>query len=133
MESSTDQPSLFRLTGTTLALEVHQDDACAGGYSSELEWLRDRMKTFLVIKSSPIMGPGSTYSCLKATRHYTDDDTIQIMPRESYTKDILKELSLQYYNPVPTPIVRTRREEDLGTPLLSPVDRTSFHRCVGIA
>jgi len=133
MEASSDQPSLWRLPGTLLAMEIHQDDAYAGGTPQLLEWFRDRAKSHMCLKSSPIMGPGNTYAYLKATRTYLPDGRIHIGAREAHTDNILKELGLVECNPVPTPIVRTRRKEDLDTELLAPVDKTSYNRCVGIA
>lgn len=130
MESSVDAPSVYMFPGTALVLEVHQDDAYAGGTQEERTWLCETIH--MVIKASPVLGPGDVYSYLTAARHYLDVGSIHIMPRESYTKDIPKELVLEECNPVPTPIVRTRRTEGLDTALLAPVDRTSYHRCVGI-
>ena len=94
IEQCPEQPSLFRRPGTTLILECHQDDFYVSGSNVELAWLQENLGARLKLKPAEPMGPGSQYSCLRATRTRIGSDTIHVAPRQTYIKNVLDILGL---------------------------------------
>ena len=84
LEQCLEQPSLFRRPGTTLSIELHQDDFNVSGNNVELAWLQENLGARIKLKPAEPMGPGSQYSYFRATRTSVDADTINIAPRETY-------------------------------------------------
>ena len=134
IEQCPEQPSLFRRQGTTLIFECHQDDFYVSGSNVELAWLQENLDARLTLEPADPMGPGSQYSCLRATRTRIDADTIHVAPRETHTNNVLDILGLDdnKCKQMPTPIVKTRQKSDEDEPRLGEEDRRAYHRCVGI-
>ena len=131
IEQCPKQSSLFRRPGTTLIFECHQDDFHVSGRNVELAWLQEDLGARLKLKPAELMGRGSQYSHLHATRTRIDADTIHIAPRETFTKNVLDILDNKC-KPMPTPKVQTHQKSDEDEPILGEEERRAYHRCVGI-
>ena len=126
-------PCFYRHETLKIFVELHQDDFHCTAPGEGLRWLRDELKGEIRLKFSEVIGPGTTYSHLKATRLVTDRGTMVVASRR-YIDDILKAMGMETCAPAPTPITTCRAgvaEED--GELLEAADHATFRRVVGIA